>query len=198
MADNAIGVDADRCRAVGHRSDAAGRFGDIDGAPDAEPNEFIRGPKWRTRTTAARRHRAAAVTAAGVVVTGAAVLGAVTWLLAWLGAPTWLVVAMWAIPTAAVLLWSLARPRPAIATDDDDDGWTTYAILYVLIGADVPRAAPLRIISAAVLGGPIVWSLLVFGLSTLVGVFRPGPATTDRYLRTSCCRAGRSSESDGS
>ena len=111
------------------------------------------------------------MTAAGVVVTGAAVLGAVTWLLAWLGAPTWLVVAMWAIPTAAVLLWSFARPRPAIATDDDDDGWTTYAILYVLIGADVPRAAPLRIISAVLLGGPIVWSLLVFGLSTLVGVF---------------------------
>jgi len=93
------------------------------------------------------------------------------WLLAWMGAPTWLVATMWGLPTAAALIWTIARPLPAIATDDDDDGWTTYSILYVLVGEESPRAVPVRIIAAVFLGGPIVWSLFVFGLSTLVGVF---------------------------
>ncbi len=111
------------------------------------------------------------MTFAGIAATGALILGGVMWLLAWLGAPSWLVVAMWAIPAAAVLIWTLSRPRAAVATDDDDDGWTTYSIQYVLVGQQTPRAAPIRMIAAVLFGPPVVWSLFVFGLSTLVGVF---------------------------
>ena len=70
-----------------------------------------------------------------------------------------------------MVVWTLVRPRPAVATDDDDDGWTTYSIQYVIVGEQTPRAAPIRVVSAALFGAAIVWSLLVFGLSTLVGVF---------------------------
>ncbi len=99
------------------------------------------------------------------------ILGAVMWLLAWLGSPTWLLIGLWAIPTATVVVWTLVRPRPAVATDDDDDGWTTYSIQYVLVGEQSPRPAPIRMMSAVLFGAPIFWSLLVFGLSTLVGLF---------------------------
>ena len=106
-----------------------------------------------------------------IVATGALLLGAVVGLLRWLGAPTWLGFSLWVLPTAAVLGWALLRPRPAVATDDDDGGWTTYSIQYVLVGEDQPRPAPLRAIAAALFGAPVMWSLFVFGLTTLVGLF---------------------------
>ena len=134
-------------------------------------NEFIRGPKWRTRTSPGRRHRAALVTFAIVVATGALVLGALLWLLTWLGAPTWLAIAPWLLPTVVTVIWTVVRPVPAVATDDDDDGWTTFSIQYVLIGEDEPRQALLRIVAATLFGAPVIWSLLVFGLSTLVGLY---------------------------
>lgn len=136
-----------------------------------EGSEFIRGPKWRTRTTPRRRARAAAVTFAAVVATGAVLLGGVIWVLAWLGAPQFLGAAAWALPTIGVVAWVLVRPRPAVATDDDDDAWTTYSIQYVLVGEGEPRPAPLRLIAALLFGAPVVWSLFVFGLSTLAGLF---------------------------
>lgn len=101
---------------------------------------------------------------------GVALLGGVIWLLAWIGAPEWLRVAMWLVPTIGVVGWALLRPRPAVATDDDD-AWTTYSIQYVIVGEDRPRPAPLRLIAATVFGAPVLWSLFVFGLSTLVGLF---------------------------
>ena len=101
-----------------------------------------------------------------MVILGAAMVG-----LDWIGAPSWLVASMWAAPTALVLIWTLARPRPAIATDDDDDGWTTYSIQYVLVGDATPRPAPVRVIAGALFGAPVVWSLVVFGLSTLIGLY---------------------------
>jgi hypothetical protein len=33
------------------------------------------------------------------------------------------------------------------------------------------RPAPARLVASAVFGAPVIWSLLVFGLSTLVGRF---------------------------
>lgn len=106
-----------------------------------------------------------------MTATGTAILGALLWLLTWLGAPTWLVVTPWLIPTVASAAWALARPVPAVATDDDDDAWTTYSIQYVLIGETEPRSHPARLVATALFGAPVVWSLLVFGLSTLVGLF---------------------------
>lgn len=106
-----------------------------------------------------------------IVATGGVILAALLWGLRWFGAPTWVVIAPWVVPTAAVLIWSLLRPQPAVATDDDDDGWTTYSLLFVLVGEESVRPAPVRMIAAAIFGAPVIWSLLVFGLSTLVGVF---------------------------
>lgn len=149
---------------------AAGRVGS---APiDTERrNEFIRGPKWRTRTSPVRRHRAALVTFTIVVATGTVVLGALLWVLTWLNAPIWLAITPWLAPTLATIVWTTVRPVPAEVTDDDDDGWTTFSIQYVLVGEEAPRPAPLRIVAATLFGAPVVWSLLVFGLSTLVGLF---------------------------
>lgn len=106
-----------------------------------------------------------------IVATGAVLLSGIVWVLDRLGAPDWLGISLWVLPTAAVLVWALVRPRPAVATDDDDDGWTTYSIQYVLVGENEPRRSPLRAIAAVLFGAPVVWSLLVFGLSTLVGLF---------------------------
>lgn len=134
-------------------------------------SEFIRGPKWRTLTSPGRRRRAALVTFVIIVAIGAAILGAVLWVLTWLGAPTWLAITPWLVPTVLTVAWGLTRPVPAVATDDDDDGWTTYSIQYVLVGEDTARAAPARLVAATLFGAPVIWSLLVFGLSTLVGLF---------------------------
>lgn len=136
-----------------------------------ERNEFIRGPKWRTRTSPRGRARAALVTFAMIVAWGALILGGLMWLLDWVGAPSWLVVSPWVVPTVGAVGWALFRPAPAIATDDDDDSWTAYVIQFVVIGEDEPRAAPARFLAAALFGAPIVWSVGVFGLSTLVGLF---------------------------
>mgnify|MGYP003134626896 CR=1 FL=1 len=138
---------------------------------DERRNEFIRGPKWRTRTSPERRRRAALVTFVIIVATGGVILGGVLWVLTWLGAPTWLAVLPWLVPTVLTVGWALGRPRPAVATDDDDDGWTTFSIQYVLVGEDTARPAPARLVASTLFGAPVIWSLLVFGLSTLVGLF---------------------------
>jgi hypothetical protein len=134
-------------------------------------NEFIRGPKWRTRTSPGRRARAAAATFALVVVTGLAIVGALVWIVDRLGAPTWLSVLPWLVPTVGAIAWATIRPEPAVATDDDDDGWFDYSIRYVIIGAGTPRQVPSRVIAAVLFGAPVAWALAVFGLSTLAGLF---------------------------
>lgn len=93
------------------------------------------------------------------------------WLLIWTGAPAWLAWSLWIAPTIGVLTWSLLRPRSAVVSDDDDDAWTTFAIQFVLVGEETPRPAPVRAIAAVLFGAPVVWSLTVFGLSTLAGLF---------------------------
>lgn len=134
-------------------------------------NEFIRGPKWRTRTTAAGRRRAAIVTFALVVAVGSIVMGGTIWLLVWIGAPAWIPWSLWLVPTVAVVAWAAIAPRPAVVSDDDDEAWTTFAIQFVFVGESTARPAPVRVVSALIFGAPVIWSLTVFGLSTLVGVF---------------------------
>ena len=134
-------------------------------------NEFLRGPKWRTRTSARRRATSATITFALIVIAGAALMAALMWLLDRLGSPTWLVVLPWMAPTLGALAWTLLRPSPAIATDDDDDSWVGYAIRFVLVGDDTPRSAPIRVLAALLFGAPIVWALIVSGLATLTGLF---------------------------
>ena len=97
-------------------------------------------------------------------------LAGVMVVLAWIGAPTWLVVTPWLVPTIAAIGWALGRPRPAVATDDDDDSWVGFAIQYVIVGEDEPRPAPLRAIAALLFGAPVMWSVGVFGVSILVGL----------------------------
>ena len=133
-------------------------------------SEWIRGPKWRTRASATQRARAALLTFVVIAGTGTVLLGGVMVLLAWIGAPTWLVVTPWLVPTVVAIGWALGRPRPAVATDDDDDSWTAFAIQYVVVGEDEPRRAPARAFAALLFGAPVMWSLWVFGLSVLVGL----------------------------
>jgi hypothetical protein len=134
-------------------------------------NEFIRGPKWRTRTAPARRKRAAAATVAVIAVVGAALMWGWTMLLVWLSAPRWVVATPWLLPTAGALVWTLARPTPAAVTDDDDDGWIGYSIRWALVGETRPRPTPVRVVTTIVIGAPIVWAVLLSGLLTLTGMF---------------------------
>lgn len=106
-----------------------------------------------------------------MVISGLGVLIGLTWLLSLIGAPAWLVLLPWLVPAVGTAAWALVRPRPAIATDDDDDSWVGYAVQFVLVGEDEPRAAPARFLAGLVFGAPVVWSLTVFGLSTLAGLF---------------------------
>ena len=137
---------------------------------EEQPSEFIRGPKWRTRTTPGSRHRAAAVTFAVIVALGTATLVAAMWLLTWIGAPSWVVAAPWWLPTAGVLVWTLARPAVSGLSDDDDDSWFGYSIRWALVGELAARPAPARIVAAVLTGAPVVWAIVVFGLLTLTGI----------------------------
>lgn len=137
----------------------------------AEPaDEFVRGPRWRTRTTPRRRHLAAAVTLGVVVLVGLLAMWACAWSLARLGASGSVLFLAWAVPTALVVLWTLVRPTVAEVTDDDDDSWFGYAIRWALVGEIDCRPAPVRVLVAVVLGGPVGWALVVFALLTVTGI----------------------------
>lgn len=134
------------------------------------PDQLLRGPKWRTRTTAVRRHRAAAATFAIVVLVGAALMWGAMSLLSALGAGTVVIVLPWLVPTAAVTVWTLVRPTAARLTDDDDDTWFGYAIRWALVGELDARPAALRLVAALLFGAPVGWALLVLAVLTLVGL----------------------------
>lgn len=135
-----------------------------------KPDRLVRPPKWRTRTTPERRHRAATATFAIVVGVGLALVVAITSALDSLGAGPLLVVMPWLAPTVAVVVWTLVRPSVARVTDDDDDTWFGYAIRWVLVGEDEPRSASVRLVAALLFGGPVGWSLLVVALLTVLGL----------------------------
>lgn len=140
-------------------------------AMSAEPaDEFVRGPKWRTRTTPRRRHLAAAVTLGVIVIVGVVAMWACAWSLAWLGATGSVLTLVWAVPTACVVLWTLVRPTVAELTDDDDDSWFGYTIRWALVGEIDCRPAPVRVLVAVVLGAPVGWALVVFALLTVSGI----------------------------
>lgn len=133
-------------------------------------SEFVRGPKWRTRTSPARRHRAALATFVVVIVVGTLTLLGCMWVLDRLGAPGWLVTAPWWAPTIGAVLWTLVRPRVSGLSDDDDDSWFGYSIRWALVGEQTPRPAALRVLVAAVVGAPVVWAVAVFAVLTLTGI----------------------------
>lgn len=134
-------------------------------------DDLIRGPKWRTRTEPQRRAAAAVGSLVLIAVVGAGLMALAMWSLGALGSPRWLVLLPWWLPTLGTVAWTLRGPAPAIATDDDDDSWAVYAIRFVLVGADEPRPAPARLIAAVLVGAPVCWALLLFGIVTLAGVF---------------------------
>lgn len=133
-------------------------------------SDLVRGPKWRTRTSAARRHVAAAITFASVVAFGLAVMWGCIRVLQWLAAPGWLGWSLWIAPTVGVGAWTVLRPRVAGLSDDDDDSWFGYSIRWVLVGELEPRPAPQRLAVAVLFGAPVVWAVLVLGLLTIVGL----------------------------
>lgn len=138
--------------------------------PSEPPSEFVRGPKWRTRTSPGRRHRVAALTFAAIVAVGLAVMLSCMWLIARTGAPGWAVTAPWWLPTLASVVWTLTRPTVSGLTDDDDDSWFGYSIRWVLVGELAPRPGPVRVIVAALFGAAVFWVILLSGLLTLTGI----------------------------
>lgn len=122
------------------------------------------------RTSPARRRRAAAITFCVIVGVGAAITIATMWLSNRLGAPGWFVFLVWFVPTAVVVVWVLARPRPAVPTDSDDDSWSGYAISYALVGEMEPRPAPARLVAAVVFGAPVGWAIVLLGVAALLGL----------------------------
>jgi hypothetical protein len=136
-----------------------------------EPSsEFVRGPKWRTRTSPRRRHCVAALTFALVVAVGLAVTLGFMRLLSWADAPGWVVAMPWWLPTVGTLVWTLARPTVSGLSDDDDDSWLGYSIRWVLVGELDPRPAPVRVIAAILFGAPVVWALVIAGVLTVAGI----------------------------
>ena len=65
-------------------------------------NEFIRGPKWRTRAAPGRRATGVVVTVAAIAAVGLVIMALPMWLLDRLGAPTWLITMPWWAARAAV------------------------------------------------------------------------------------------------
>ena len=137
--------------------------------PIEHRNELIRGPRWRVEAPPGRLRVAAVATFATLFVAGLVAMGFAMWLLATVGAPGWLVLAPFWLAVLAVLAWTLLRPAPAV-TSNDDEAWITYAVLYVLVGRDVPRSTPTRVIVAVVLGGPTVGGLSIAWLLAAVGL----------------------------
>jgi hypothetical protein len=137
----------------------------------SEHSEFLRGPKWRTRTTPSKRHRAAAVTFLVIVAAGWALLLSAVWLLDRFGAPGWLTLMPWWLPTIGAVIWALAGSTPAFVSDDDDDSWSAYAIRWVLVGENEPRPTSLRVVAAIVFGAPTIWAILLSLIGALTGLF---------------------------
>lgn len=138
---------------------------------DPEHNEFLRRSLWRVRTSPDKRVALAIVTFAVVVMIGLVLMLLPMAGLRAAGAPDWLVALPWVIPTAGAVVWSVARPTPARLTDDDDDSWVGYSIRLMLVGSEEPRTRPARVVTTLLFGAPVVWSLVVFGLLELFGVF---------------------------
>ena len=134
-------------------------------------DELIRGPKWRTQTSPDRRHRAAVASFVPLLVVGLLLMLCGVWLFSQLGASDLMAWSAWWLPTIGVVIWTLVRPSVAEVTDDDDDSWIGYAIRFVLVGEEPMRPAASRVIAAVLVGAPVVWSLLVFGVLLLLGVF---------------------------
>ncbi|MDJ0771264.1 MAG: hypothetical protein QNJ12_20920 [Ilumatobacter sp.] len=105
-----------------------------------------------------------------IAAAGTALMALAMWPLGAAGAPGWLVLSPWWVPTLGTLAWTLRTPAPAIATDDDDDSWAGYAIRFVLVGADEPRPAAIRVIAAVIVGAPVCWALVGLAVLSIAGV----------------------------
>lgn len=132
-------------------------------------SEFVRGPRWRVEASPGRRRTAALVTFAVLFVAGSIAMALVMLLLSVADAPGWLLTAPWWLPTLGVMAWTIARPRPAVATNDDE-AWVTFAVLFVLVGPERPRPSPARIVAAVLLGGPTVWALMIIWILAILGL----------------------------
>ena len=131
----------------------------------------VRRSLWRVRTTPDKRVALATATFAVVIVVGAALMLLPIAGLRAAGAPGWVVALPWIIPTVGAVVWSVVRPTPARLTDDDDDSWVGYSIRLMLVGSEEPRTRPARVVAALLFGAPVAWSLIVFGVLELLGVF---------------------------
>ncbi|NNE13174.1 MAG: hypothetical protein HKN41_13120 [Ilumatobacter sp.] len=115
---------------------------------------------------------------------GGALMIAVMWLLDAIGAPIWIVIVPWLAPTVGLVVWAIVNGDPATLTDDADGSWAGYVVRWTLGGegeaqpsvAPAPqttaarRPAPIRVIVATLIGAPITWAYLLFGVAALVGL----------------------------
>lgn len=134
-------------------------------------NEFLPGPRWRTRAAKPALFSAIGVTFALIVAIGWTVLAMIIVLLDRLGVPAAWRHAMWIAPTLGALVWALRRPDPATASEDEQQPWSDYAVRAVMVGIDEPRPAAQRAITGLVFGAPLVVYLTVTVILEALGFF---------------------------
>lgn len=134
-------------------------------------NEFLPGPRWRTRAGKPALVLAIGLTFTVIVAIGWAVLAAVIVGLDRLGVPAVWRHATWIVPTVGALVWALRRPDPATASEDEQQPWSDYAVRAVMVGIDEPRPAAQRAITGLVFGAPLVVYLTVTVILEALGFF---------------------------
>ena len=134
-------------------------------------NEFLPGPRWRTRAGPPALKLAIGVTFALIVAIGWTVLALIMLALDQLGMPPAWRHATWIVPTLGALAWLLRRPEPATASEQDEQPWSDYAVRAVMVGVDEPRPVAQRAATGLLFGAPLVVYLTVTVILEALGFF---------------------------
>ncbi|HWL44094.1 MAG TPA: hypothetical protein VNQ73_14225 [Ilumatobacter sp.] len=139
--------------------------------PRVERNEFLPGPRWRTRAGKPALAVAVGATFAVIVLIGWAVLVVLIAGLDWLGVPAAWRHATWIAPTVGAVAWALRRPQPATASEDEAQPWSDYAVRAVMVGIEQPRPVAQRLLTGVLFGAPLVVYLIITVILEALGFF---------------------------
>lgn len=138
---------------------------------DEPRSEFLPRPAWRTRVSAPARWAAIAITFAGTLAVGAAVLVAGLVVVHHLTGQRWVAPTVWIALTGVTLAWALLRPEPATASEDEAQPWSDYVVRAVMIGVEQPRPAPSRVVTGVLFGAPLLVYLTITVILEALGLF---------------------------